>query len=269
MRAIERAAALWSTQGTLVGSVQVDAIPGAVASTSNGIVARKHLERRGITMDDFSLDPNDIPIFCTYPEDNDSCTFEVPHPFLQCSYCETNPCECDNDGSNEGGKWCCTLCSNHGLTDKAVEHHLSEPEHRRRMQMAERERHDAMNIIYRWNEIRENHMFKRLKREDYMSLPDNVSAEAFRHMISTKWLNRHQHRARAAELLSKYENMQRLSLLYLAVWKEECLAQMPAIVHTIASARQWMATGWKGRKAEQRNSSAMNIIASLVQPFLG
>jgi hypothetical protein len=32
MRAIERAAALLSAQGTLVGSVHVDAIPGAVAS---------------------------------------------------------------------------------------------------------------------------------------------------------------------------------------------------------------------------------------------
>jgi hypothetical protein len=220
-------------------------------------------------MDNFILDLNDIPIFCTYPEGNGSRTFEAGHPFLHCIYCECNPCECDDDESNEGGKWSCKLCSCHSMTDKAVEYHLSEPEHRRRMDMAKGERDDAMDIIYRWNEIREDNAFKRLKREDYVSLPDNVSAEAFRYMITRDWVNLHRHKDRAAELLSKYENMQRLSLLYLAVWKEECLAQMPAIVHTIASARQWMTTGWKEHKAEQRNSSAMNVIASLVQPFLG
>jgi hypothetical protein len=219
-------------------------------------------------MSNIKLDLELGEIFCTYPDGIGSLMYEVDHPFLFCSGCEDYPCVCGDDVSHQGDTWTCKLCKCHNMTERALKYHLSEPAHERRMAQAARQQDEAKEIIYLWNHINDHGELKRLKGEDSRSLPDNVLAEAFRFMKASKHLDRRLHIAKAAELLSKYENAERLSLLYLAVWKEECLAQMPA-VHTIASARQWMTAGWKEHKAEQRSSSAMNVVASLIQPFLG
>jgi hypothetical protein len=74
--------------------------------------------------------------------------------------------------------------------------------------------------------------------------------------------------AAAMTILRKYEYLEPLALLELAVWKAECLKQMPSIHHGIFRAQQWIASGWKAHKTEQRSSNAMSIIIALVQPFL-
>jgi hypothetical protein len=60
---------------------------------------------------------------------------------------------------------------------------------------------------------------------------------------------------------------ERLTLLALAVWKAQCLRQMPA-VDDFDAAQDWMRYGWKACKPHQRASNAMDIIILAVRSFL-
>jgi hypothetical protein len=56
-----------------------------------------------------------------------------------------------------------------------------------------------------------------------------------------------------------------LVLLALAVWKAQCLKQMPT---SDTAAQDWIQSGWKSCKAQQPYSNAMEIIVTSVRPFL-
>lgn len=66
--------------------------------------------------------------------------------------------------------------------------------------------------------------------------------------------------------LYHFEDFQRLALLQLAVWKSECLKQVP--VGDSFGIDQWLTSGWKEHKAKQRESNSMTIIITSVRPFL-
>jgi hypothetical protein len=53
--------------------------------------------------------------------------------------------------------------------------------------------------------------------------------------------------------------------LELAIWKSQCLQDMPPERECYLS---WATMGWKDNKAQQWDSNARAIIVSLVQPFL-
>jgi hypothetical protein len=53
--------------------------------------------------------------------------------------------------------------------------------------------------------------------------------------------------------------------LQLAIWKSQCLQDMPQVPGCYLS---WTTSGWKANKAKQWDSNARAIIALLVQPFL-
>jgi hypothetical protein len=52
-------------------------------------------------------------------------------------------------------------------------------------------------------------------------------------------------------LIQKFERIYRLELLELAVWKVECLRQMP-IGTDLYTSHGWIVSGWKRVKTEQR-----------------
>jgi hypothetical protein len=77
--------------------------------------------------------------------------------------------------------------------------------------------------------------------------------------------------AECKEKLVRYEYLEQFALLELAVWKAECIQQMPTASHPrldVYTAIHWITSGWKTVKMEQRKSSAMSIIVSAVKPFL-
>jgi hypothetical protein len=67
--------------------------------------------------------------------------------------------------------------------------------------------------------------------------------------------------------LKRCEYWERLVLVGLAVWKSQCLWQMPVSCNYLAS-EQWIASDWKTCKAAQRDSHAVNVIVQCVRPFL-
>ena len=70
------------------------------------------------------------------------------------------------------------------------------------------------------------------------------------------------------DLLERFETMERLALLHLAVWKSECLSDHNKELQTYMDYANWCRSGWKDRKSVKKRHSAMNTIALCVLPFL-
>jgi hypothetical protein len=70
--------------------------------------------------------------------------------------------------------------------------------------------------------------------------------------------------------LEKYECMERVDLLHLAVWKGMCILSPPPniVFRSVVECQAWLRTGWKILKAEMRESNAMAIIHAHVMPWL-
>jgi hypothetical protein len=62
-----------------------------------------------------------------------------------------------------------------------------------------------------------------------------------------------------------YMQREPLIPLQLAVWKSQCLQDVPQVPECYLS---WVTSGWKVNKAKQWDSNASAMVASLVQPFL-
>jgi hypothetical protein len=80
------------------------------------------------------------------------------------------------------------------------------------------------------------------------------------------------------ELLSKYEQMERLSLLELAVWKASCTIRAGEVevdlsgVKTVEDVRSFsekQRNSWKDYRAEMRHSYLIDIVITGVVPFVG
>jgi hypothetical protein len=67
--------------------------------------------------------------------------------------------------------------------------------------------------------------------------------------------------------MTRYMFLEQLALLALAVWKAQCLMQMPDGGGFLVS-EQWVKSGWKAQKDQHKDSDAMAIVASAVRPFL-
>jgi hypothetical protein len=210
-------------------------------------------------------------VIATYPPRyfDDKLEYATEHPFVRgeyCGDCDDAPCTCP-DIAEEDRLYQCTLCQQSGMNENSANCHLSEKSHVERMTRARGERENYVRLVSRWDRLRFEQKLKRLKQEDAASLPDNVLAAAFRCLQAKDYVTASEFKGRAEKLLHKYENMERLSILHLAVWKAECLAQMPA-VNTFFAAQEWMTIGWKGRKPKHCQSGAMHTVVSLVLPFL-
>jgi hypothetical protein len=80
-------------------------------------------------------------------------------------------------------------------------------------------------------------------------------------------------------LIQKYEQMERLSLLELAVWKAACISRAgqeevdsKTSIKTLHDAILWVANNhhtWKKYRKEMRKSNAIEIVIQHVLPFLG
>jgi hypothetical protein len=67
--------------------------------------------------------------------------------------------------------------------------------------------------------------------------------------------------------LRSYEYWNHSAILACAVWKAQCLLQMPEDGGLLA-AQDWVKRGWRTCQSEHRNSTAMSAIVSAVRPFL-
>jgi len=206
---------------------------------------------------------------------------------------------------SSGGVYTCLLCDRRELTEEAVKYHCQEPAHQQAVLKLKSEKERARVILQRWNRIQlveaprppvqasfnntasnrstSTAMNRALSkasssspsssllqtRIDQLGLSawrDAVQACLFRYLTGTE--DTELCLSDAITALRKYEHLERISLLELAVWKATCIVEMPSCTDYYA-VTQWFKSGWKIQKEAQRKSGAsISIIMSMVVPFL-
>jgi hypothetical protein len=73
--------------------------------------------------------------------------------------------------------------------------------------------------------------------------------------------------AEALNATKSYLYWENATILGCAVWKAQCLLQMPEINGFFAQ-QQWHTYGWKMYKTQHRESEAISVVVALVRPFL-
>jgi hypothetical protein len=193
--------------------------------------------------------------------------FMIRSPIFEENNSHPRSCKCDDCKVQGFDRFECSLCKCRNMTLHGATQHSREEAHKRKLQELETMQDDAISTIVRWTRIHESPECKRLKEADHKSLPDNVLASVYRFIASSTAPERRVHFGEAVGNLVIFEHAERLTLLWLAVWKAECLQQIP-VISDLFTAQKWLASEWKKQKLAQRQSRAMNTIVSLVSPFV-
>jgi hypothetical protein len=172
----------------------------------------------------------------------------------------------------ENFHYSCRLCQNAELRGQYhVRDHLVDPVHQANVAKLADDHEKLLEIMKRSCRIMSepNHTTIQ-KKADTIQSPlwkNTVHAEVHRYIFAREDPD-HLLLDVPLRTLESYNALQCLVMLDLAVWKGQCLQQMP-IVTDVFTAHRWFTSGWKIHKAEQRQSnSAMSTIVALVRPFL-
>jgi hypothetical protein len=168
------------------------------------------------------------------------------------------------DGACKSQKSRCALCNHGGMDyEYATTDHLQELWHLDRCKMLRGDLWKlgitAVRYIDAFTASAE--LIIPLNRIRHLPWRDTVQAELYRYMFQHKGTDP------PLEMLHKFEQWERQVIVALAVWKCQCLLEMPKGLGYAAS-QQWFRSGWKTLKMDKRRSSAVPIVLDLVRPFL-
>jgi hypothetical protein len=187
-------------------------------------------------------------------------------------------------GGSSSGEFCkyrCELCDKI-LPKLVLKHHCQSKSHVSRVKQVQRMQCNPA--------VRKTAAYQR--RIDGLGLPawqEDVQAKLYWVLLYQDVSERPQviqMKAAADAILAKYERMEIVSLLELAVWKAICIVspQQPRATTTNSHSsksdcnvvqkfdyhtwQEWSRQGWKSVKASLRKSNEIGIIITLVLPFL-
>jgi hypothetical protein len=172
----------------------------------------------------------------------------------------------------------CLLCDCGGCDFESMVRHCDSDLHENKLQDLYDDLHKVMMTSYRACRLFSQPIFGELAMLDQIShaaWKDSVQAELYRYLVVPNQTDMDMSAPEEFELLERPTKKlktclqnERLTLLGLAVWKAECIRQVPSVVMDYYTIQQWMSSGWKACKPEQRASNAMPIIVSAVRSFL-
>jgi hypothetical protein len=171
----------------------------------------------------------------------------------------------DPDGTCvESPKVHCMLCNHGGMDyEYAIADHLQELWHLDRYKMLRSDLRTLGITAARYIDAftMSAELVIPLNRIRHLPWRDTVQAELYRYMFQ------HKGTEPTLETLRTFANWERQVVVALAVWKSQCLLEMPKGMGYVES-QQWAKSGWKALKMEKRPSSAVPIVLDLVRPFL-
>jgi hypothetical protein len=176
----------------------------------------------------------------------------------------------DASSTRKAVSYQCLLCGHRAGSDyDSLEQHKAQPYHRQQVEQFKSTLCGAVSILRNFDQSQGQGALDRMEKLGLSAWRNSVGAAFLSHMTSNlDSTNRQQPLfTRAMQTLVKYERLERLALLELAIWKAECLNRMPDIKDDYSKAVSWMKSGWKTLKEELRGSSAIAIIISLVLPY--
>lgn len=158
----------------------------------------------------------------------------------------------------------CRLCGISNLATDQLQQHVREPSHIERSKQFR-------------NVIEAERAFLNRRKEVSTRKPriSKLGARAWRDSVNSALLTYLMDNDRASyvlaeKLIVKYEYMEPVSLLELAVWKSVCqIAHPPDNANDAIFWQRWLNAGWKAKKNEMRPSNAIFIVMTNVLPFLG
>jgi hypothetical protein len=165
-----------------------------------------------------------------------------------------------NEYSN--GWYQCQICNRRSMTKDNAHFHEREPVHQERVELIEAAQSCAWDT---YDNV--NHALALELRVDKLGLQkwkDGMKLILFDIVAGRDQLSV------AEELLEKYEDMERISSLELAIWKHACI-QIPTktVSNNALDWQGWFQQGWKENKDSTRHSPAISGIIPHVLPFLG
>jgi hypothetical protein len=164
----------------------------------------------------------------------------------------------------------CKLCEVGRLPVYKLEHHCEENERFFKQCLLREDVRRALLVAERATQILADPLYAKIQAlpKQIPAAIDAVHAEFYRYLIAPAADNERDENGLLDRPLKKLKacfQSEALMLLALAVWKAQCLQQMPP---NDEAARDWIQSGWKSSKAQQSHSNAMEIILTSVRPFL-
>jgi hypothetical protein len=176
-------------------------------------------------------------------------------------------CYMGHRATNFGSYMYCILCGDASLWSMdTFKLHTAEPTHILKVHQLKLCLRQTVRMLKNLNDCRKEGVLDRLDSLGETIWSDAIHTSLFRHITSKPG---HDHSlTKVTELLTRYEYLEPQAMLALAVWKAECLKQMPIHGIDFFRAERWIASGWKALKKEHRDSNAIAIIVLSVRPFL-
>ena len=181
------------------------------------------------------------------------------------------------------GSYICDLCSTGPMTKRSADSHLAGSLHRKNSIRREGRNARVLDLV-EWSDA-SSQLNDRAKKLGCSKWTKAIQNTAF---CSLETMRRERVRRgpafdgtaiwcetptgialkSAKDLLSHFEQMERLSLLELSVWKALCVIYFPRPMRNMLEVKEWETMGWKAVKRDHRHDRGINIILSGVVPFL-
>ena len=159
----------------------------------------------------------------------------------------------------------CSLCEYENFPKAKLDEHLKQETHWERVKAVREFQREETNRISRRNEA----LRMAKHRLDMLTL-DRWKNEIKGMIFQYQEHGDQQEKKALLDLLTKYEHLERISLLEQSVWKHVCRTNPPNdIVADVVLSDIWFSKGWKEVKADMRSSNEIAIIMTQVLPFLG
>ena len=177
----------------------------------------------------------------------------------------------------------CCLCGTGIMTEAAQKYHISGRYHRNMIKQFDRAGKKFLDLacwhdetmtlnsraqalgLQKWRTAVQSAIFCSLEKMH------EVSAKEAQHNGRLKVIPSPTDQAlkETRNILDHFEQLERLSLLELAVWKALCTLELPISKTNTEESRAWETEGWKAMKSRLRHHRGVNIILlSQVVPFL-
>jgi hypothetical protein len=160
----------------------------------------------------------------------------------------------------------CELCEDVGMTEKELNNHCGRNPHISRVSQI-RQMQQNQSVVQcaalqpRIDELGLRAWQSEVESKLYWTL---LNHGAIDRTLAT------QRMVEAEALIQKYEGMERIALLELAIWKAVCIVNPDSTIarNDYHFWQEWAREGWKCSKSTMRKANAIAIIMTAVLPFL-
>jgi hypothetical protein len=157
----------------------------------------------------------------------------------------------------------CRLCDVGDIAEGHWRSHVATPNHKRKMELLCK----SLELEYTFSTRRRRAIpiKQRIAKLGLQRWRDDVNSKLLDYLLDSRISSNFEVRL----ALEKYEIMEKISLLELAVWKTACQMSIPPVaLRDSLDWHLWLTSGWESKKNKMRQTNAISIIVAHVCTFL-